>query len=212
MVKQIVEELKHHGVFTFVGAVLGIAVMAILEVFSLVDAQHAESIFEVLHPLHVTLSALVTAAMYQHHTCRHDKKRCHVPFLLVVGFVGSIGIATISDCIIPYLGELLLGLKHAHMHLGIIDQPLQVILAALLGITIAWYSPVTKFPHAGHVLLSTAATLFHVLRATDSSLQIGQYFVILLFLFLSVWVPCCLSDIIFPVLFSSDKGNYNKIS
>jgi len=30
---------------------------------------------------------------------------------IVVGYFGSIGIATLSDCIIPYLGESLLGLR-----------------------------------------------------------------------------------------------------
>jgi len=36
------------------------------------------------------------------------------------------------------------------------------------------------------------------------------FIVIGLFLFLSVWLPCCLSDIIFPLLFvKTGKGNDN---
>lgn len=205
MFKIIFKELKEHGPFTFYGAVFGIALMAVLQKFSLLGSEQAGPIFEVLHPLHVLLSALVTSAMYQHHNCCHDKKRCRVPVLLVVGFSGSVGIATLSDCLIPYWGELLLGMEHAHMHLGIIETPLAVLLAASVGIIIAMQKPVTKFPHAGHVLLSTAATLFHILRASGAVLSAADYAALTLFLFIAVWLPCCVSDIVFPLLFSSDK-------
>lgn len=203
--KIILNEFKHHAPFTALGALAGLVIMIILDRFSIIEGQKAFQIFEVLHPLHVILSAIVTAAMYQHHTCDHDRKICHVPMLLVVGYIGSIGIATISDSLVPYWAELFLGMKNAEVHIGFIENPLQVSLAALFGIIIAYYSPMTKFPHAGHVFLSTAATMFHILHAKDGVLGIITYLVVFVFLFISVWLPCCLSDIVFPLAFAKRK-------
>jgi len=36
------------------------------------------------------------------------KTKCNLIILLVIGYIGSVGIATISDSLIPYLGEILL--------------------------------------------------------------------------------------------------------
>lgn len=201
ILKNILHEFKHHVPFTAAGAFLGIVIMVIFDNFFPIHGEEAHNVFEILHPLHVILSAMATAVMYQHHTCRHDKKVCHVPMLLVVGYVGSIGIATLSDSLVPYWGELLMGMEHAQVHIGIIENPLQISLAALFGIVIAYYSPMTKFPHAGHVLLSTAASMFHIMETKSSGLSILIYLVVFVFLFISVWLPCCLSDIAFPLLF-----------
>lgn len=200
--KNIMHEFKHHVPFTAAGAFLGILLMLILDNFFPIHGEKAHHVFEILHPMHVILSAMVTAAMYQHHTCNHDKKICHVPMFLVVGYIGSIGIATISDSLVPYWGELLMGMESAEVHIGFIENPLQISLAALFGIIIAYYSPMTKFPHAGHVFLSTAASMFHIMEAKEGALSIIVYLVVFVFLFLSVWLPCCLSDIAFPLLFA----------
>jgi hypothetical protein len=67
MTERILKELKVHAPFTFFGALTGIIIM----VFSLKLPYRASyDIFYVLHPLHVFLSALVTAAMYKLHTSR----------------------------------------------------------------------------------------------------------------------------------------------
>ena len=161
----------------------------------------AYDVFYTLHPLHVVLSALVTAAMYKNYKCRTDRGRCSIPALLIVGYVGSIGIATLSDSVIPYLGELLLGMPHAEPHIGFIEEWWLVNPLAAAGITIAYFWPRTRFPHAGHVLVSTWASLFHVIMAAGKALNLFSYAAVFLFLFLAVWVPCCVSDIVFPLLF-----------
>ena len=73
---------------------------------------------------------------------------------------------------------------------------------ALGGIAIGYAWPHTKFPHAGHVLLSTWASLFHVTMALGTELRLIEGVLIALFLFLSVWLPCCTSDIVFPLIFA----------
>jgi len=194
----IAKELRHHAPFTILGALSGIVFMFI---FRNLQEEAAHELFYVFHPLHVFLSALATAAMYQRHQCPRDKRKCSVGLLLIVGFIGSIGIATLSDSIMPYLGETLLNMPHRHVHIGFIEKWWLISLVALLGIVVAYFRPTTKFSHYGHVLISTWASIFHIMMARGEGLSAFFYAAIFAFLFLAVWLPCCVSDIVFPLLF-----------
>jgi len=103
--------------------------------------------------------------------------------------------------LIPYFGEVLLRLPRSAPHIGFIEHFWLINSAAVLGITIAYFKPGTKFPHSGHVLLSTCASLFHVIMAIGQGMNWYVYPAIFTFLFLAVWLPCCISDIVFPLLF-----------
>ena len=197
MSKQIIKELKRHAPFTIFGAVTGIIIMII---FRKIPPKASYNIFYTLHPIHIVLSALVTAAMFKLHK---DKPKLWM--VVLVGYFGTIGIATLSDSVIPYLGETLLRLPRRELHIGFIEKWWLVNPLALLGAAAAYFKPTTKFPHAGHVLLSTWASLFHIIMATGETLHWLSYTVIALFLFLAVWLPCCLSDIIFPLLLVKKK-------
>ena len=203
MFKQISKELKNHAPFTVLGALTGIAIIIF---FQKIPSKVSYNIFYVLHPIHVFLSALVTSSMYRLHECERLTSKCitgkcNLGVLIVIGYIGSIGIATLSDSIIPYLGELLLGMPIRGIHIGFIEKWWLVNPLAIMGIIVAYFRPMTKFPHAGHVLLSTWASLFHIIMAMDGALDWISYMVIFIFLFLAVWLPCCISDIIFPLLF-----------
>ncbi|MBN1794514.1 MAG: hypothetical protein JW844_06065 [Candidatus Omnitrophica bacterium] len=198
MFKRIIEELKHHAPFTFFGALTGIILMA---VFRTIPHGVAHRLFFTFHPLHVLLSALTTAAMYQRHKCGANRKQCNLFFLLMIGYVGSIGIATVSDSLMPYAGEALLDMPRRGVHIGFIEMWWLVNPMAVVGIAIAYFKPTTKFPHYGHVLLSTWASLFHILMAAGGQISLMEYGAVFLFLFLAVWLPCCISDIVFPLLF-----------
>ncbi len=192
--KQILAELRRHAPFTTLGAMSGIVIMLI---FYRLPGKVAFNIFYVLHPIHVILSALVTASMYK----LHVEKRCKLWILILIGYTGSIGIATLSDSIIPYLGEALLHLPNKGIHIGFIEKWWLVNPMAIAGIIIARNWPRTKFPHAGHVFLSTWASLFHIIMAIGGTLSPMLFSVTFVFLFLAVWIPCCTSDIVFPLLF-----------
>jgi len=198
MIKAILKELKEHAPFTAFGAISGILIMIF---FRNIPAKAAYSIFYTLHPAHVLLSALVTASMYELHKCASTRSHCNILILLAIGFVGSIGIATLSDSIIPYAGEVLLNMPHRHVHIGFIEKWWLIIPLALVGIAIAYFKPSTKFPHYAHVFLSTWASLFHILMARGGDLHWSAYIAVFGFLFIAVWLPCCISDIIFPLLF-----------
>lgn len=223
----ILKELRHHAPFTLFGAVTGIICML---VFKNAGTEVSHKLFMVFHPGHVILSAIVTASLF-----RIYEKKAGLLKVLVIGYIGSVGIATLSDSVLPFFGESILGVavpvhaemheheetgsvdsgvaldEHDHseetagdrpkLHLGFIEDWYVVNPAALLGLFIAWYFPRTRFPHAGHVLLSTWASSFHVLMNTHTELTTVLLLGAFVVLFIAVWLPCCISDIVFPLLF-----------
>jgi hypothetical protein len=202
MIRRIASELKDHAPFTAIGAVTGIIIMVII-VFAHVPSPISEATFYTLHPLHVVLSALVTTAMYM----KYRKGKLWAAIL--IGYSGSIGIATLSDAVIPYLGGALLNIEIG-FHLPFIETGKMPFLgiekwvvinsAAFIGIAIGCWKHTTKVPHSGHVLLSTWASLFYF-TAFGVASWLPLLPLIFIFLFLAVWIPCCLSDIVFPLLF-----------
>ena len=199
MLNRVFKELEHHMPFTFLGAVIGIVFMVIIVNgnYLLDISPYTEDIFFILHSIHVFLSALVTTTLFVKYRTKN------ILWAIFVGYTGAIGIATISDSLIPYLGELIIGLPKSEPHIGFIEEPLKTNIPAFIGIAIGYLKGTTKIPHAGHVLISTWASLFHIFMAIGASLTILQMIGIFTFLFLAVWLPCCTSDIIYPLLFSN---------
>jgi len=189
----IANELRVHAPYTALGTLTGIVIMALIVVLQ-IPREISVTLFWTTHPLHVLLSALVTAAMYRRHSTGNWWRT------LVIGYVGTIGPATLSDSIFPYVGEWLLQLPHREVHIGFIEKWWLVNPLALLGIAWGYFRPVTCFPHAGHVLLSTWASLFHITMALGTEVSAATMILIAVFLFVAVWVPCCTSDIVFPLL------------
>jgi len=200
--KLIAKELAGHAPFTAMGALTGIIVMVIV-VFSNTPKETSSILFYTLHPLHVLLSAVVTTSMYKLRGASTIWK------IILIGYTGSIGIGTLSDAIIPYLGGSSLHIS-MEFHVPFIEVeklpfigiPSWVLVnsAAALGIVLGYFKPTTKLPHAGHVLVSTWASLFSF-TAFGVANWIPLLPLIFLFLFLSVWFPCCFSDIVYPLLF-----------
>lgn len=208
MFKTIVKELKNHVPFTSLGALTGIVIMLLLY---RIPFEISYNIYYILHPIHVLLSAFTTAALY---IIYKGNKRKNLWMIILVGYLGSIGIATLSDSVIPFLGEVMLGLPNKGIHLGFIEKWWLVNPLAFLGIALAYFRPTTKISHAGHVLISTWASLFHIIMALEGKIGWLVFVVVFIFLFLAVWIPCCTSDIVFPLLFvgknAIHKDEYHK--
>jgi hypothetical protein len=199
--KLIAKELARHAPFTAFGALTGIIVLVII-VFANVPSGTSETVFYTLHPIHVLLSALVTTSIYR----LHGKGKLWVAIL--IGYTGSIGIATISDAVIPYLGGALFDWeREPFWPPPFIEKWYLVNPLAFLGIAIGYLRPTTRFPHAGHVLLSTWASLFYF-----SAFMVADWIPLLpfifLFLFLAVLIPCCVSDIVYPLLFVREEPDH----
>jgi len=187
-------EMVAHAPFTGFGTITGIVIMAFMFHLEL-RPDVSEALFWVFHPLHVLVSAWATTAMYRLHA---EKSRVR---LVLIGYLGSVVIATLSDSVIPYIGEFLLDLPNKGLHVGALEKWWLVNPLAIEGILLGRLFPTTKFPHAAHVLLSTWASLFHMTMATAAHFDVTTLVLVATFLFLAVWVPCCTSDIVFPLLF-----------
>lgn len=197
--KHILVELKGHLPFTAFGAFLGIGFMLIFRRVVGSGAQGSHILFSIFHPGHVILSAIVTTSMFRVHAFRK-----HFITILIIGYLGSVGIATLSDIVMPEIGSRLLGLNipsHEGIHLGFIEEWYLVNPAALIGILIGYFLPHTKFPHSGHILVSTWASSAYLLMRVYTEVDILAVIEIFVILLLSVWIPCCVSDIVFPLLF-----------
>ncbi len=203
MLRRIGTELARHAPFTAVGAVSGIVIMVIV-IFTKIPSNISETVFYILHPTHVLFSAIATTAMYR----QYSKGKLWAAIL--IGYTGSIGIATLSDSIIPYLGgeSLRIGIE---FHIPFIEEWWLVNPPAFLGIAIGYLWPKTKIPHAAHVFLSTWASLFYL-----TAFSVAQWLPLLpfvfLFLFLAVWLPCCFSDIVYAHLFlGGDQHHHDEV-
>ncbi len=179
----------------------------VIIVFGNIPTQISQTAFYTLHPIHVVLSALVTTAMYMKY------RKAKIWAVILIGWTGSIGIATMSDALIPYLGGTLLHIE-MDFHVPFIETSKIPVIgiekwivvngAALFGIAIGYWKQTTKIPHSGHVLLSTWASLFYFTSfGTANWLPLLPF--VFLFLFLAVWIPCCLSDIVYPLLFIKEQ-------
>jgi hypothetical protein len=275
-IKAILLELRHHSPFTLFGAFLGLVFMLL---FKDMSPAGLHRLFLVFHPGHVLLSAFVTTALF-----KLNNPKSGIIKLFLIGYIGSIGIATLSDCVLPYFGEQIMGIsvpahaalhsehsgdaehggevihdhahengaehvqseetahdhagekahdhvhseecKHQHnhhhhnsfiyeklglpldLHLAFIDDWEIVTPAAVLGIILGMFFPATKFPHAIHVLISTWASSCHIMLNLTQELTVYTMAGVLVVLFIAVWVPCCLSDIVFPVAFSHGGCSY----
>jgi hypothetical protein len=95
------------------------------------------------------------------------------------------------------------------MHLGFIEEWYIVNPAAFAGIFIAFFLPRTKFPHAFHVLISTWASSSYLLMSSESGFTFWVALAAFTTLFLATWIPCCVSDIVFPLLFVKSDVRMN---
>lgn len=191
--EHIASELKDHAPFTAFGAVVGVVVMGIVSLTKLAQGVSQDT-FHVLHPAHLLLSSIVTSAVYR----RHER---NLGATMAVGFVGSVGICSISDVVMPYVGGALLG-GSMTFHLCILEHPWLTVPAALVGAAIGTFVlRLTKCPHAAHVLISTLASLFY-LMAFGVADWLPRFPLVFVLLFLAVWIPCCTSDVVFPHLFT----------
>ena len=194
----IFKELRAHAPFTAMGALAGIGLL--LTLFGAgIPSTSAAPIFAVLHPLHVLLSAQATVATF--------RRAGGAGFwrILAIGYFGGVAIGTLSDSLLPFLGEWLLGLPNAEVHVGFIEEWWLVNPAALLGIALGAWKAKSRVPHGLHVWVSTGASLFHVAMAMGGAPSAAVLGGLAVFLFLSVWLPCCTSDIVFPLLFAPNK-------
>ncbi|MEM2227140.1 MAG: hypothetical protein QXY42_07320 [Candidatus Bathyarchaeia archaeon] len=198
-------ELARHIPFTALGTAIGGVLLFAVAHLRIPD-EVLEDIFYTFHPLHIILSAIATTAMYTKHS-EDGAQRTGWILIVLIGYFGTIVPATISDSVIPYISETLLRLPNPEAHIGFMERWWLVNPIAAIGIAMGYWRRETRIPHSMHVLVSTLASLSHMAMALDGSANwIPLLPALLAFLFLAVWVPCCTSDIVFPLLFVKGEG------
>ncbi len=198
-VKHIFLELKEHLPFSILSSALGIASVGILT--TLLSTKQliavSERSFHIFHPLHLLASATATTAMYWKH-------RNRVIMAALIGLFGATIICSISDILLPFLGGKILGFD-MDFHLCIKEHPLIITPFLIIGI-FAGFSASRKlkrptiYSHTFHVILSTMASIFYLISFGLVD-WIGRIALVFILVTLAVVVPCCLSDIIFPLIF-----------
>jgi hypothetical protein len=163
------------------------------------DHDHASGfrpMFHLFHPLHMFFSAAATTAMFW----RYDRK---ILKAIVVGLVGAIGVCGVSDILIPHVSLLVLGV-HLPIHICVIEHPGMVLPFAVIGIGVGLLAAMgvarsTVFSHSMHVFVSTMASIFYIIHAFGRLAWIDELGYIFFFVVMAVMVPCCFSDIVFPL-------------
>jgi hypothetical protein len=188
----ILKELKHHLPLTLTVSLLAGVSVALIVLLNLRLTEFFPNAFEIIHPAHVLVSAAATAAIF------HKYKKSILQSI-IIGVTGAILIGTISDALLPWIAGNLFSLNTT-LHLPIIENPILIITTAIAGTYIGIYLGLFKLNHSLHVFFSVFASLFYLL-AFSSNINIwiilGSSFVV----FLVVYIPCCVSDIVFPILF-----------
>ena len=199
--RYVLVELGYHLPYSIFGITVGLIAMGILSFFailmsaeSLLPTASAE-LFHVFHPAHVLISAVATTAMFW----KHEKR---ILKAAVVGLVGSVTICAISDIFLPIIGGSFLGSKML-VHICILEEPGLVFPFAVIGVVAGLlitksFEKSTQYSHSAHVFVSSAASILYLLGfgLTDWIHSIGAVFLVII---VAVMIPCCASDIVFPL-------------
>ena len=219
--KTVGREFIYHFPFSLFSASLGIIVVALITAVvsptggGEPQPLHVEEghgvlpavlgkLFHVFHPIHILFSAIATTAMFW----RFERKLFKA---IVIGLVGSLGVCGISDIVIPFVGGLLSG-KKMHLHLCLIEHPSLIVPFAALGVVVGIIAAgvlterkSTVFSHSSHVLVSTMASLLYLVSFGFTD-WMDHIFKVLAIVVIAVLIPCCTSDIVFPLLVASPEA------
>ena len=176
----------------------GAAILAFAFVFlsRFIGWSFGPEIFEGVHFSHLFFSAFATSAVYARY-------KNNFVYAILIGVFGAILIGSISDVIFPYLGALIFGID-VSFHLPIFEESFLVLLISGFGALAGRVFKVSHFSHSFHVFLSVFASLFYLVSFSVFT-GLLSFLVVLLLVILAVWLPCCLSDLWFPLLFVRDK-------
>jgi hypothetical protein len=200
IISNIFYELKEHIPFTSLATFISIILTFLVLKTNLIAS--VVSVFYIFHPLHLFFSAIVSTALFY-------KYKKNIFLSMLVGIFISVIIGSLSDVIFPYLGSQAFGMPIS-FHLPAIENPLLIFSSAIFGSIIGIASKKTKFPHFFHVFISVFASLLYIF-AYSTNFSLVTLLLILIITTISVVVPCCLGDIVLPILFKEKlkKGRKN---
>lgn len=143
-------------------------------------------------------SAAATTAMFR----RYDRRRLQAA---IVGFTGAVLVCGLSDIFFPHISLIVLGKAPAAWHICIVDHPGIVLPFAMAGVALGWIAADSMqgaflFSHTLHVFISTMASIFYLVGPLGRTAWIDRIGEVFGFTLVAVLVPCCFSDILYPLL------------
>ncbi len=199
ILQSILKELREHIPFTITATLISIMIMSMLLIKqNLMD--YTISFFYIFHPAHIFFSSIVSAAIFYNY-----KKK--ILSAIISSLIIAIAVGSVSDVIFPYLGSLLFKIPIS-FHLPVIESPILILSVAFFGAISGIAFRKTKFPHFIHVFISVLASLLYIF-AYSANFSLLVIFFIFIITSVSVIIPCCLSDIVMPILFQN-KINLKK--
>ncbi len=186
-------ELRHHLPFTVVvTAVTAVAASAAVRAWPAIADSGAS--FAGAHLIHVFVSAVATTAVA-------SRQRGGAALAAGLGIVGSVGFCTLSDILLPYAGALAFG-SPVTLDVEVLEAPVKVGLAAAAGAAggFAHMRRLSVYSHSAHVLVSSLASVLYVHTHSDGAWADWAHAPgMAAVLFFSVFLPCCMSDLVMPV-------------
>ena len=197
----LLQELGEHLPHAIFGVTAGILLLGVLSFLSVLfkaqeDMVRASSdLFHVFHSVHILLSAITTTAMFWWHGIRFLRA-------LLIGLIEAIGVCGVGDILLPFLGGRLLGMP-MDFHLCMLEHPRRILPFVLIGLLCGFLVPraiqkSTQYSHVVHILVSSMASIFYLISFGFTSWinVLGSIFVITI---AAVVLPCCVSDVVFPL-------------
>ncbi|MEE9294676.1 MAG: hypothetical protein V3W34_06930 [Phycisphaerae bacterium] len=201
-------ELLEHAPFSVSSVAIGLVFAGLLCYIAPVSQELVPSgqdhaghsgyhLFHLFHPVHMFFSAAATTAMFWRYDHRVFKA-------VLVGLTGAIVVCGVSDILLPHFSLIFMG-RRAPLHICVVENPELVLPFAVMGMLVGLgaagtVAGSTLFSHSLHVLASTMASIFYLIAPFGRVEWFSNAGRIFIFVTIAVMVPCCLSDIVFPLL------------
>lgn len=161
-------------------AVVAVVVLLVHEVLK-IPATAAETLFVLVHPLHVFLGALTVVRLLVRDGRMPGLKAA------AIGYPLSIAIVTIADSLLPFLAELLLALPSRHVHVGFVEFWWIVHPMAIAGILIGLRASRVHHHRLLVLAISALPPLYDMMMAMWKPLDALAVLTVFLFVAASVW-------------------------
>jgi hypothetical protein len=193
------KEFEEHLPFAIFVSFIAILLVLIGQLF---DFHLGRGVFEWTHFIHLFFSAAATSAVYARY-------RKNLLIGVLIGIVGAILIGSLSDVLLPFAGASIFQIP-VLFHLPILEEPFLVIGVSLMGAILGYLIKRSLFSHSIHVFLSVFASLFYLINYAVIGDNLLLWLLGFLIVIITVWLPCCFSDIGFPMLFVGKRDSCNS--
>jgi hypothetical protein len=161
-------------------AVVAVVVLIVHDALK-IPAAAAETLFVLVHPLHVFLGALTAMRMLVRGGATPKLKAA------AIGYALAIVIVTIADSLLPFLAELLLALPSRHVHFGFVEFWWIVHPMAIAGILLGLRASRVRQHRLPVLVISALPPLYDMMMAMWKPLDALTVVTVFFFAAVSVW-------------------------